>query len=319
MTRDDDTGSSVGPGDDRVQIRDVTPRDGLQSERPVAPDVRARLAARLAACGVADVEAAAFVSPRAVPAMADAESVMAALPIDGPTNWWALVPNAPGASFALAAGCRHLTVTVSVSDGYSRKNVGRGADESVAALGAIGDVVDTRSGETTIALDVVLSCAFGSPFHDVADAASVTRVAAAVAATLPAARITLADTTGTATPRRIREVVRAVTVATGRVPGLHLHDTRGTALVNALAGLDEGVRRFDTATGGLGGSPFAPGAGGNLPTEQFVLMLEDLGVPTGIDLDELLSIAAGLPEIVGHDIASRVAVAGPLPDFGSRG
>jgi hydroxymethylglutaryl-CoA lyase len=86
-----------------------------------------------------------------------------------------------------------------------------------------------------------------------------------------------------------------------------------------LAGLDEGVRRFDTATGGLGGSPFAPGAGGNLPTEQFVLMLEDLGVPTGIDLDELLSIAAGLPEIVGHDIASRVAVAGPLPDFGSRG
>jgi len=302
-------------GADRVVIRDVTPRDGLQSEQPVPAPRRAELARRLAACGLRHVEAAAFVSPRAVPAMADADSVMAALPSDPAVTWWALVPNAHGANAAVQAGCRHITVTVSVSDGYSLKNVGRSTDECIEALAAIGDAVGS-AGDRAAVLDVVLSCAFGSPFDDVPDAAAVQRVARTVWATLPDALVTLADTTGTATPRRVREVVQAVSALGYGTPGLHLHDTRGTALVNALAGLDQGVRRFDTATGGLGGSPFAPGAGGNLPTEQLVMVLEDLGMTTGVDLDALLTVARELPALVGHDVASRVASSGGLPGFG---
>ena len=129
------------------------------------------------------------------------------------------------------------------------------------------------------------------------------------------ARVTLADTTGTATPRRIATVLSAVSSSTDADLGLHLHDTRGTALANALWALEHGVRRFDTATGGLGGSPFAPGAGGNLATEDLVLVLEDLGEPTGIDLDALLNVAQTLPTLVGHPVPSRTSAAGPLPPF----
>jgi hydroxymethylglutaryl-CoA lyase len=304
------------PGaDDRVLIRDVTPRDGLQSERALPADVRAGLATRIAAAGVADVEAVSFVSAAAVPAMASPEEVSALLPRDT-TTWWALVPNARGAAGALHAGFRHVTVTVSVSDAYSRKNVGRSTAGSVAALADIADVLASGTEGAAVVIDVVLSCCFGSPFDDVTDAGAVAEVASAALEYLPDARLTLADTTGTATPRRVREVLSATNGMSAQMPGLHLHDTRGTALVNAFAGLDAGVRHFDTATGGLGGSPFAPGAGGNLATEQFVAVLDDLGVHTGIDLDALLAVAQDLPGLVGHDLASRVAAAGRLPFFG---
>ena len=126
--------------------------------------------------------------------------------------------------------------------------------------------------------------------------------------------MTLADTTGAATPRRVERVLATV----GNDVGLHLHDTRGTALANALAGLDAGVTRFDTSVGGLGGSPFAPGAGGNLATEDLVLVLEDQGIDTGIDLDALIRLAARLTDLVGHDVPSRTAAAGPLPAFDTR-
>jgi hydroxymethylglutaryl-CoA lyase len=132
---------------------------------------------------------------------------------------------------------------------------------------------------------------------------------------LPAARLTLADTTGTATPRRISAVLGELDHAARPDLGLHLHDTRGTALANALAAIELGVTRFDTATGGLGGSPFAPGAGGNLATEDLVLMLEDLGQPTGIDLEAILAVSRTLPDLVGHPVPSRVSAAGPLPHF----
>jgi hydroxymethylglutaryl-CoA lyase len=134
---------------------------------------------------------------------------------------------------------------------------------------------------------------------------------------MPGARITLADTTGTATPRRIAEVLGALPDSTAVDLGLHLHDTRGTALANALWALEHGIRRFDTATGGLGGSPFAPGAGGNLATEDLVLVLDDLGIPTGIDLESILRIARSLPALIGHDVPSRTSAAGSLPRFDS--
>src|SRR3954470_14827619 len=271
-----------------IEIRDVGPRDGLQSEAPVAPAARAALAIALADAGVRHVEVASFVSPEAVPSMAGGDLVVAELPERATVTWWALVPNARGAELALAAGVRHITVTISASDGYSRKNVGRSTDEAVASLAEIGSTVGDQA-----KLDVVISCAFGSPFDDVAGLAAVVDICDRTLTTLPAARLTLADTTGTATPRRVGAILDALD---GRDPatrvglGLHLHDTRGTALSNALAAIDAGVTRFDTATGGLGGSPFAPGAGGNLATEDLVLVLDDLGHTTGIELDAILAI-----------------------------
>jgi hydroxymethylglutaryl-CoA lyase len=293
-----------------IEIRDVGPRDGLQSESPLAPAARAALAIALADAGVRHVEAASFVSPKAVPSMAGGDAVVARLPTREGVTWWALVPNARGAELALAAGVRHVTVTISASDGYSRKNVGRSTEEAVASLAEIGTTVGDQA-----ELDVVVSCAFGSPFDDVAGPAPITEISNRTLDALPSARLTLADTTGTASPRRIAAVLAALDPTARADLGLHLHDTRGTALANALAAIELGVTRFDTATGGLGGSPFAPGAGGNLATEDLVLVLDDLGHTTGIDFDAILAIARGLPDIVGHAMPSRVSAAGPLPRF----
>lgn len=296
-----------------ITIRDVGPRDGLQSEQPVAPAQRAALAVALADAGLTHVEAVSFVSPKAVPSMAGADEVVAALPRRDGLTWWALVPNAKGAELALAAGMAHLTVTVSASEGYSQKNVGRSTEEAVAALAQIAEAAHDAA-----ALDVVISCCFGSPFGDVESSGPVVAIVDRALDAMPGAAITLADTTGTATPRRVSSVVDAVRAAHPAIDlGLHLHDTRGTALANALTAIELGITRFDTATGGLGGSPFAPGAGGNLATEDLVLVLHDAGVETGIDLDALLTISRDLHSLVGHDVPSRVSAAGALPGFGA--
>ena len=300
-----------------IQIRDVGPRDGLQSERPVNPVERAHLALALAAAGLRHVEAASFVSPKAVPAMAGGAEVMAHVltdnAVDTETTWWALVPNARGAQLALAAGVQHLTVTISASEGYSQKNVGRSTEDAIRSLAEIAEATHGID-----SLHVVVSYGFGSPFDDGVSADPVISIVDGTLAVMPGPAITLADTTGTATPRRVRQVIAALAgFEPGRL-GVHLHDTRGTALANALTAIELGVTRFDTAVGGLGGSPFAPGAGGNLATEDLVLVLHDLGLDTGIDLDALLAISHGLAELVGHDVPSRVSAAGPLPHFDER-
>lgn len=295
-----------------IRIRDVGPRDGLQSEAPVPTERRAELALSLAAAGVRDIEAASFVSPRAVPSMADADAVMAAVAECAGVTWWALVPNARGVDLARQAGVDHLTVTISASEGYSQKNVGRSTASAIEELAAIA-----TTAHGVAALDVIVSCAFGSPFHDVTDPAPTVEIVERTLAVIPDALVTLADTTGTATPRRLHEVVDALPHGVRTDLGLHLHDTRATALATALAAIEIGITRFDTAVGGLGGSPFAPGAGGNLATEDLVLVLHDLGHTTGIDLDELLAVSRSLAELVGHDVPSRVSAAGPLPAFGA--
>ncbi len=287
-----------------VRIRDVAARDGLQGERPVEPARRAELVAALLAAGVRDVEVASFVSPKAVPAMAGAADVAALvaenLPDDATT--WALVPNVKGAHLATAAGLGHLTITISASPAYSEKNV------HMTVAEAQGQVEAIRQAAPDAVLDEVVSCCFGSPFAG--ERVGPDDVLAIVdhARRVGIDRITLADTTGMATPRRIGEVLDA----TGRDVGLHLHDTRGTALVNAWAAIGLGVSRFDTALGGLGGSPFAPAAGGNLATEDLVLLHDDVGIATGIDLDQLLAAGPLLAELVGHGLPSRVAAAGGL-------
>jgi hydroxymethylglutaryl-CoA lyase len=288
-----------------VVLRDCGPRDGLQSEAAVPPQARAELAARLARAGLSEVEVAAFVSPRAVPAMAGAAEVLEALGAASATAWWVLVPNRRGAELATESGARSISFTLSASPAYGAKNTGLDLDGSLRELEGVRAVAPAAR------LDAVISCCFGSPFEDeLITPAAVAAVADRVRE-IGADRVTLADTTGAATPRRVAAVVGEV----GGDVGLHLHDTRGTALANALAGLDVGVRRFDTAVGGLGGSPFAPGAGGNLATEDLVLVLDDLGWNTGIDLTALLEASAHVASLIGRPVPSRVAAAGPLPPF----
>lgn len=282
-----------------VQIRDCSPRDGLQSEIPQTVEVRRHLALSLARAGIGQIEAVSFVSPRAVPSMADPAEVVRGL--DDTATWWALVPNRRGAELAIAAGIDHITVTVSASETYSQKNVGMSVADSVAQVTAI------RSAAPTAQLDVVLSCAFGSS-HEPVGAELVASVCADVTAA-GVDLITLADTTGVATPARIERVLSR----TGTNVGIHLHDTRGLALTNAYAAYQMGVRRFDTAVGGIGGSPFAVGAGGNLATENLVLLFEDVGISTGVDLDQLLEVSRWLATVLGRDLPSRIAREGRLP------
>ncbi len=285
-------------------IRDVGPRDGLQPEEPVAVADRIALVEALVVAGVTRVEVAAFVSPRAVPAMAGAAEVVAGIDRRPDVTYAALVPNARGAEMALDAGVDQLTVTVSASEVYNQRNVRMSTDESVAAVADICALAD----EARVAVDAVVSCAFGSPYEGEIDPAEVAALADRLADAGTAAR-TYADTTGMATPRRVEELLDSL--GSVQEVGLHLHDTRGTALVNAYAALALGVTRFDTAVGGLGGSPFAHGAGGNLATEELVALLDDLGVHTGIDVDTLAATALMVEGLVGRPVPSGVAHAGP--------
>jgi hydroxymethylglutaryl-CoA lyase len=284
-----------------VAIREVGPRDGLQAEQPVSIAARVALIDALSDSGLRTIEAVSFVSEKAVPAMAGAAEVLGKITRARDVDYVALVPNLRGAQAALDTNVDGLTVTISASETYSQKNTNRSIEESLTAVAEICDFVDAR-----LPVDVVISCCFGSPYEgDIAPEVigDLVRNAWDTGATA----VTLADTTGVATPRRIDDVLDEV----GTDVGLHLHETRGTALLNAYAALERGVARFDTSVGGLGGSPFAAGAAGNLATEDFVHLLDDLGLETGISLAALLEIDVMLAQTIGHPVASNIARAGP--------
>ncbi len=283
-----------------VKIRDVGPRDGLQAENPVSISERIELINGLANAGLTDIEAVSFVSPKAVPQMAEPGAVMAQIDRRSDVTYWGLVPNRRGAEFAVEADVDAITVTISACPVYNEKNINRTVDESIAAISEIITVADGRP------VDAVLSCVFGSPYTGDQPTATVPDLMEALRSS-GVATFTLADTTGMATPARIERVIGAV----GNEVGLHLHDTRGTALVNAWHAIGLGVTRFDTALGGLGGSPFAQGAGGNLATEDLVHVLNDAGTATGVDLTKLLACGPALAAAVGHDLPSRVMTHGP--------
>lgn len=295
------------PSRSGVRIREVGPRDGLQVEAPLSVEDRVRLVEALVAAGVRHIEATSFVSPKVVPAMAGAAGVMAALEARGDegVTYAVLVPNVVGAE--RATFCHQVTFTLSASPAYNERNVNMTIDRSMHEVTRAVEVLAPRG----IPVDAVVSCAFGSPFEgDIAPAAvhALGQRLLSVGVT----SLTYADTTGMATPRRIIELVDA----TGPSIGLHLHDTRGTALLNAYAAYELGVRRFDTAVGGLGGSPatrgqVGSGTGGNLATEDLVHLFDDLGVATGIDLGRLLEASRLAAELVGHPVPSRLAAAGP--------
>jgi hydroxymethylglutaryl-CoA lyase len=282
-----------------VDIREVGPRDGLQAEAPLPVEARVRLIEALLDAGVQHLEVCSFVSPTAVPAMADGAAVVAALGPRPGIRMVALVPNRKGAELAADAGITDLSVTVSASPTYNEKNVGMSIDESIAQ---VGEIVSTGPAS----VDAVVSCAFGSPYEGDIPPVEVDRLGERLKE-VGATSLTFADTTGMATPRRVHDLLEVV----GPDVGLHLHDTRGTALVNAYAALERGVTRFDTAAGGIGGSPFAAGAGGNLATEDLVHLLDDLGVQTGVSLERVLAASALVTEMVAHPVPSRVAAAGP--------
>jgi len=292
----------------QVAIREVGPRDGLQPEEPVSVADRIGLIEALVAAGLPTIEIAAFVSPKAVPAMAGAGEVVAGVAPRPGLVRAALVPNAKGASLVVDAGIDAITVTISASESYNQRNVHMTTRESEAAIAAIVAI----AAEHAVPVDAVISCAFGSPYEGELAPVDVADLAARVI-DVGADQVTLADTTGMATPRRIHEVVEAV--ASAGIPpdttGLHLHDTRGTALVNAYAALQHGIARFDTSVGGLGGSPFAHGAGGNLATESLVALLDDVGISTGVDIEALIVAAALIESLVGRPVPSAVAHHGP--------
>ncbi|HUF32823.1 MAG TPA: hydroxymethylglutaryl-CoA lyase [Acidimicrobiales bacterium] len=284
-----------------IDIREVGPRDGLQAEAPVDSAARAILVDALVSTGLRRIEVAAFVSPRAVPSMAGAEEVLAAVRRVPGVEMVALVPNVRGAVAAKEAEVDALTVTISASPTYNERNVRMTVEESVAEVRAIRDAVGDQ-----LEVDAVVSCAFGSPYEGDLAPADVGRLGEQLLRA-GATSLTFADTTGMATPRRVAELVEVV----GTAPGLHLHETRGTGLVNAYAAMQLGVTRFDTSVGGLGGSPFAAGAAGNLATEDLVHLCDDLGVSTGVDLDALLEVCDVVADMIGRPVPSRVAAAGP--------
>ena len=290
-----------------VSLREVGPRDGLQNEEPVPTGAKVELLDALSRTGVRRIEAVSFVHPKAIPQMADADAVWArAARVEG-VHYSALVPNSRGARRALDAGFREIEVVVSASDTHNRKNVNRSTAES---LDDIAGLIEQLHAEGASA-EVIVATSFGCPYEgDVAPA----RVASIVDRVVAdgADRVAFGDTTGMATPRRVRELVTAVRESQPDIPVLlHFHNTRGTALANLLTALELGITEYDASVGGLGGCPYAPGATGNVATEEVVHMLHDMGIETGIDLDALIEAARLAERLVGRTLPSGVLRAGP--------
>jgi hydroxymethylglutaryl-CoA lyase len=292
---------------ERVTIREVGPRDGLQNEDPVPADGKVALIDALSETGLRRIEAVSFVHPRAIPAMGDAAEVWQRITKHPDIDYSALVPNLTGAERALAAGVRSLEVVVSASDRHNRANLNRSTEESLAGLGPIAALAH----EWGATCQVVVATSWGCPYDGDVPVERVLSVArAAVAA--GADSLAYGDTTGMATPTRVERLVEATRGALPGVPlALHFHNTRGTGLANVLAALQIGITEFDASVGGLGGCPYAPGASGNIATEELVHMLADMGVETGIDLDRLLEVAAQAERLVGRELPSQVLRAGP--------
>jgi hydroxymethylglutaryl-CoA lyase len=296
-------------GSSTVRIYEVSPRDGLQNEATVVPTAaKLELVRRLVSAGVVDVEATSFVRPRWIPQLADAHELVLGLPRPltvaggGPANYWGLVPNRVGLERALEAGLRCVASFMSVSESHNMKNVNRTVRESLAGTEEVLAVARDEGMRTRSYLSTV----FGCPYEG----------AVAPEATLDLARrlldggadeIVLGDTTGMGHPGLVERVIG--TLVDGGLPlerlSVHFHDTRGTALANALTAWRLGITTFDASVGGLGGCPYAPGAAGNLATEDLVFMFDGLGVQTGIDLEALAEAGVYASEVLGRELGGR--------------
>jgi len=286
-----------------VTIVEVGPRDGLQNEDVVVPtDAKVALVDRLSETGLRHIEVTAFVDPRRIPQLADAEDVCSRITRRPGVIYSALVPNVRGYDRAVgAAALRHIAVFLSASEAHNQANIGTsiaGALERYAAVCA-------RADADGVSVRGYVSTAFGSPYGDAVTVEQVVDVSRRLLA-LGVEQVSLGDTTGMGTPRQVADTIEALTKHTPPATvALHLHDTRGTALANALAGLQSGVTTFDSAVGGFGGCPYAPGATGNVATDELVFLFESMGVRTGLDLEALMEAAEALASAVGHEPASR--------------
>jgi hydroxymethylglutaryl-CoA lyase len=291
----------------RISVREVGPRDGLQNEEPVPTQAKIELIDRLSGTGVQRIEAVSFVRPEAIPQMADADEVWHGIQRAGSIRYSALVPNLRGATRALESGVTEIEAVVSASDTHNRKNVNRGTQESLDDIAAIIQLAHDR-GATC---QVIVSTAWGCPYEGDVPAERVVSVAGRALAD-GADCVSFGDTTGMATPGRVRRLVGEFRMAHPDAElNLHFHNTRGTGLANVLTALELGVADFDASVGGLGGCPYAPGATGNIATEELVHMVEDMGVDTGIDLDAMINAAADAERIIGRQLPSQVLRAGP--------
>ena len=289
-----------------VELCDVGPRDGLQSlDVVVPPATRAELCARLAACGLPRVEVASFVRDERVPPMAGAEEVVASLPAAEGTSWGGLVLNERGYDRLAATALEEVHATFGVTETFQHRNAGSSVEEGVARSLAIVARARADGRKAT----VTLSCSFGCPYEGVVDPGVVQALAARVAAA-GAAEVVLADTIGVAAPSEVGALVTRLVRDVGVASGVHLHDTRGTALACVVAALEAGVAVVDSSVGGVGGCPFAPGAQGNVATEDVVYLLEREGVPTGVDLESLIGTARWLGSVLDTELPGRVQKAG---------
>ena len=289
-----------------VTIREVALRDGLQIETPIPLSAKLELLAAIAATGVREVEATAFVSPSKVPAMADAPELAEHLSAYPDIEFSALVASTNGAHRAIAAGFRSLEYVVSASDGHSRANVGRSSAEASAQ---IADIVAIAHDANT-SVEVIISTSWDCPFDGPTDPQRVLDVVDA-ACGYGADRIAIADTIGTATPGRVTALAALVLPrVSGRPLGAHFHNTRGVGLASAWAAVNAGVTRLDSSVGGLGGCPFAPGASGNIATEDLVYLLRDSGIGVDVDLGAAIDAARVARELIGHELPSALLRAG---------
>lgn len=289
---------------DAVRIYEVTPRDGLQNEPVVVTtESKLELIERLVGAGYKDIEVTSFVKPSWIPQLADGLSVVQQLPPapDG-VRYWALIPNRRGLDRAIDAGVGHIATFMSASETHNRKNLNRTRRESMASL---EQVIGTARDEG-MTVRAYLSTVFGCPYEGRVDPDATVEIIQQLWAA-GAEEIALGDTTGMGNPRQVKEIVSKV-VASG-VPlaniALHMHDTRGTALANYLAGYQAGVRIFDGSTAGVGGCPYAPGAAGNASTEDLVYMFGEMGIDTGVDLDRAAEVGVFLADTLGRELSGR--------------
>ena len=297
---------------DAVSIVELGPRDGLQNEA-VALDVatRAAFVRALAAAGLRRIEAGAFVRPDRVPQMAGSDQLCSTLTADAAllgagVRLSALVPNLKGLERAVAAGVREVAVFPAASETFSRRNLNQGVDEALASAAEVCAAA-TRQG---LAVRGYVSTAFGCPYEGPVPVAAVIRVCEHLLAA-GVHEVAVSDTIGVAHPGQVRDVLSAMLTAVPRERlALHFHDTRGTALANVIVGLEMGIRTFDASVGGLGGCPYAPGAAGNLATEDLVYMLHGMGIGTGIDLDKLVEAGRVASAVVGRELPGKVLKAG---------
>lgn len=294
-----------------IEIVEVGPRDGLQSESRVLPTAtKVEFAGRLADAGLRRIEVASFVNPKRVPQMADAEAVLAALePRARQTQFIGLVLNRKGYDRAQAAGCTEVGMVIAASESFSQRNQGSSIDEGVDAWLDIA----RAAREAGIRAQITISTAFGCPFEGEVPIERVVRLAERVAAGRPE-EIAVADTIGVAVPTQVSALIAALRLA---LPGTklraHFHNTRNTGLANAYAAVESGVAVLDASCGGIGGCPFAPAATGNIPTEDLIYMLHRMGVDTGVNLTALLDTSRWLQQALDHAVPGMLVKAGPFP------